>query len=463
LTVKREETLLGSAVITVVIVDPPVIVTQPIGGSVNLDESFTFEVVAEGTGPITYEWYHDGAVVGEQSFLQLTNVQAADAGDYHVVISNIAGEVTSDTVTLELVLPMEITQLTKLKEGPAVDLTATAEVTGEEEVPTIYQWSQGGALLEGDRVELTVTATGTEPITYEWYYGEELVEDGTESTLRLTDVQGEDSGGYYVMVSNQLGTEFSEVITLTVVPPPAVTELAGSINVVEGEGVELSVTAASNEPLIYQWSKGEEMIEGATAPILDLGNVEASAEADYKLAISNSEGLAASVVITVSLADPPIIVTQPEGGTGDLAAAFTLKVVAEGTEPMTYQWYRNGALLKKRPGMYGKIAAQDPTKSALQFTGLQAANAGDYHVVVSNIAGEGTSETVTLTVDSPPVITESTQSKEGPAIDLSATAEVFGDEVEPTIYEWSQGGAILEGDNVALTVTVTGTEPISYQ
>ena len=75
------------------------------------------------------------------------------------------------------------------------------------------------------------------------------------------------------MVSNQLGTEFSEVITLSVVPPPVVTELTGSINVVEGEeDLELTVTAVGSAPLTYQWSKGEEMIGGATAPILDLGN-----------------------------------------------------------------------------------------------------------------------------------------------------------------------------------------------
>ena len=156
---------------------------------------------------------------------------------------------TSDTVTLELVLPPEITQLTKLKEGPAVDLSATAEVTGEEAEPTTYTWSEEGALLEGGNVELTVTLTGTEPISYQWYHGEELVEDGTESTLRLTDVQGVDSGDYYVMVSNQLGTEFSEVITLSVVPPPVVTELTGSINVVEGEeDLELTVTAVGSAP-----------------------------------------------------------------------------------------------------------------------------------------------------------------------------------------------------------------------
>ena len=40
------------------------IVTQPAGGSANLDETFTFEVVTEGFGPMEYKWYHDGVEIG---------------------------------------------------------------------------------------------------------------------------------------------------------------------------------------------------------------------------------------------------------------------------------------------------------------------------------------------------------------------------------------------------------------
>ncbi len=449
LAVKREEALLGFAAITVAVAAPPVIVTQPLGGSADLDDTFHFEVAVAGAEPITYEWYHEGEVVGEQSFLQLTDVQAEDAGDYHVVVSNIAGEVSSDTVALELVLPPEITQLSKSREGPTVDLSATAEVTGGEEEPTTYQWEVEGAILEGDNVELTVSLTGTEPISYQWVHGEETVEGGTESTLRLTDVQGVDSGDYYVVVSNKLGTEYSDVITLSVVPPPAVTELAGSITVVEGEGVELSVTAVSNESLTYQWSKGEEAVGGATASALDLGNVEASAEADYRLTVKRDGTLVGSAVITVALAVPPVIVAQPQGGSADLEDTFKFEVVAEGTEPITYEWHHDGEVVGEQ--------------RFLQLTDVQAANAGEYHVIVTNIAGEVTSETVVLTVNSPPVITQLTKSREGPAVDLTATAEVTGDEAEPKIFQWSKEGAILEGDNVELTVTLTGSEPISYQ
>ena len=48
--------LVGSVVITVDLVDPPIIVTQPQGGSADLGETFTFEVVAEGNG-LEYQWH----------------------------------------------------------------------------------------------------------------------------------------------------------------------------------------------------------------------------------------------------------------------------------------------------------------------------------------------------------------------------------------------------------------------
>ncbi|MDP7650070.1 MAG: hypothetical protein QF834_07805, partial [Candidatus Thalassarchaeaceae archaeon] len=88
---------------------------------------------------------------------------------------------------------------------------------------------------------MTVTAVSSESFSFEWYHEEELIEGGTESSLRLTDVEDADSGDYYVVVSNQLGTEISENITLTVMPPSTITELTESISVVEGESVELSV------------------------------------------------------------------------------------------------------------------------------------------------------------------------------------------------------------------------------
>ena len=64
--------------------------------SADLGGSISFEVVAEGTEPISYEWYHDGTAIeeGTGSILALTDLEVGDAGNYYVVISNAANEVT---------------------------------------------------------------------------------------------------------------------------------------------------------------------------------------------------------------------------------------------------------------------------------------------------------------------------------------------------------------------------------
>ena len=60
---------------------------QPVGGSVALGGSYTFEVIATGTEPIIYEWYHWGELIEEAtgSTLQLTELEGENAGQYHVV------------------------------------------------------------------------------------------------------------------------------------------------------------------------------------------------------------------------------------------------------------------------------------------------------------------------------------------------------------------------------------------
>ena len=52
-----------SDVVTVNVIEPVTIVTQPEGESVILGDPVTLKVVVEGVGPISYFWYHDGELV----------------------------------------------------------------------------------------------------------------------------------------------------------------------------------------------------------------------------------------------------------------------------------------------------------------------------------------------------------------------------------------------------------------
>jgi hypothetical protein len=91
---------------------PPVIVKQPVGGTFLPGVTLTLTVGA--TGPsLTYQWYKGTTnLTGKISAtLSLTNLSAGDAGTYHVVVSNPAGDVPSTYVTVALgTLPAQVTR-----------------------------------------------------------------------------------------------------------------------------------------------------------------------------------------------------------------------------------------------------------------------------------------------------------------------------------------------------------------
>ncbi len=83
-------------------VEPPVIVTQPVASSVNAGATVAFSVVATGTAPLAYQWRRNGGVLAGQTnaTLTLNQVQPANSGDYSVVVGNSAGSVTSALAAL---------------------------------------------------------------------------------------------------------------------------------------------------------------------------------------------------------------------------------------------------------------------------------------------------------------------------------------------------------------------------
>jgi hypothetical protein len=87
--------------------------------------------------------------------------------------------------------------------------------------PTITSQPAAGpkTLLAGGSPAFTVGASGTAPLSYQWYHGTSQVPDGTAATLVLSQTTTNSSGDYYVQVSNPLGSTNSQTFTLTFVPP----------------------------------------------------------------------------------------------------------------------------------------------------------------------------------------------------------------------------------------------------
>ncbi len=83
----------------------PSILTPPQGRSVNAGTNVTFNVVAAGTPPLSYQWQLNTTNIlgATNSSLVLSNAQAAHVGSYTVVVSNSVNSVTSAPANLKVI------------------------------------------------------------------------------------------------------------------------------------------------------------------------------------------------------------------------------------------------------------------------------------------------------------------------------------------------------------------------
>ncbi len=96
-----------SAVVHLTILVPPRIIPAATfqHQALDLGTKASFTVNASGSGPLRYQWRRDGAeLVGQTSnSITFTAVQKADEGDYTVLVTNLAGSLTSEAVRLWVV------------------------------------------------------------------------------------------------------------------------------------------------------------------------------------------------------------------------------------------------------------------------------------------------------------------------------------------------------------------------
>lgn len=86
------------------VITPPKVASTPSlqHQAADIGTRASFRVTASGTAPLAYQWRLDGQALAGQTNRALTfsAVQPADEGDYTVVVTNLAGAVTSQAVRL---------------------------------------------------------------------------------------------------------------------------------------------------------------------------------------------------------------------------------------------------------------------------------------------------------------------------------------------------------------------------
>ena len=82
--------------------------------------------------------------------------------------------------------------------------------------PTITTQPTSQTIAVGSAASFSVTATGSDTLTYQWYKDSSAISGATASTYTISSAATSDAGSYYVTVSNSGGTATSSTATLTV-------------------------------------------------------------------------------------------------------------------------------------------------------------------------------------------------------------------------------------------------------
>jgi alpha-glucosidase len=143
-----------------------VILQQPASGAVNAGDAFTNTVVVGGASPFFYQWYTNGAPIGDATNASLIiNPVSADnaSDDYYVVVTNSAyGAITSAPASLIVVTNATtniVSQLTS-PDGNLVLTFATSNFDGSASCPVYSLTGNGQTLVTTSKLGLTFNNGG---------------------------------------------------------------------------------------------------------------------------------------------------------------------------------------------------------------------------------------------------------------------------------------------------------------
>ncbi|MGZ5544715.1 MAG: immunoglobulin domain-containing protein, partial [Limisphaerales bacterium] len=276
----------GSTAALLTVLQAPSI-SDPQTLAVGVGSNATFSVLISGAVPETNQWYFNGTPLSNsshitiseqpvaagtnQSTLTIASIQDSDAGSYWVVASNMVGATTSSVGTLTI--------------GYA---------------PTITNQPTSQTVTNGIPFTLTVGATGSDPLSYQWYLGISSLGDGTRytgtrtSSLTDTNPTSSDAGSYSVVVTNAFGSVTSSNAVVTVLIRPTVTAQPLGRSVPLGLATLFAASVTATTPLSYQWQLNGADIADATNSTYKIASVSTNDLGAYTLIVSNMAGVAVS-------------------------------------------------------------------------------------------------------------------------------------------------------------------------
>lgn len=349
---------------TIAIGDLPVI-TSANSASFRATEASSFTVTATGTPTPVY------LATGLPAWLSI----------------NTATGVLSGTPPADAVGTIPLTLFAD--NGGSASQAFTLTVTPANVAPTVTTQPATVAVNPGQSATFSVTVGGTAPFSYQWRRNGAPITGATGATYSVANAQLGNTGSYSVTITNAGGSVVSNAADLIVNTIPDFTSQPRTQTALAGSAVTLSVGATGGTSFTYQWRKNGVAIAGATSPALTLTGVTGADTGIYDVVVTNALGSSTSSIAqlnVVTVPTAPTITASPATRTALLSTSTTFSVAASGAPAPGYQWRKNGSNITGANG------------ASLTLPSVQASDAANYDVVVTNSVGSVTSASAGLRV-----------------------------------------------------------------
>ncbi len=361
----------------------------------------------------------------------------------------VSGGPTTYTVTPAATLPVNDTITLTVLASKVTDQGSGTLTLGEDYslsfgtvtpvAPSITTQPASQSANVGTNVNFTVVASGTAPFTYQWRKGGQNIQNATNATLTLSNVQTGDAGSYDVIVTNSVSSATSNAATLTVntVVGNAITWDFGSTTgtVQPTSSLPAGVTGGT-------WSQGNNW--GTTTMLANnaVSGTYAGASGAYNAGVAArigalNTGSAGSAYFEVTL--------TPESGSRLLLTSIAFGSRRTGTGPQAYAIYSSADNYATAVA----TGALSTTTGWLLYSPSISPIAGAVNASVTlriygyNGAGSATAGTANWRID-----------------DVAMSVAV---QTAPAISTHPASQSKTVGDSVTFSVTATGSETLAYQ
>ena len=353
--------------------------------------SVIFHVEVSGDPPLTYSWSKDGQPIPDasQNFLVVEDIDISKEGVYKVKVANDFGLNSSSASLFVATVRPEL--------GPAL------------EAPN-FNWRSVGFALWFNQTD--VTRDGVDAAA------SGLISDGLISQFE-TSVQGPGAGSFRWRSSSEVLFDY----------------LRFAID----DEQQISISG------INDWSKetfsipeGEHVLSWAYTK-------------DESLSVGNDRGYVDNFVFSSENIIAPQIVSETINKVANPGANIDFSVTTTGTDPLKYQWKKDG----------GVLAGE--TKPVLNLTAVNTADTGAYRVEVSNTGGTAMSDTFNLSVqDSNNALSLALDNNEWPWRNGSDTKWFNQDTIALDGFDALQSGSISNNESSTFETTVIGPGIITF-